>query len=224
MTAPIFREVRLGDLLAYEPFTGVRQDKEGSGPEVPFVPTSMVTTGGSVISGLPVERTRGQAKGRLASSGDILLVCRGIERHKTVPAALVTVEQDLAFSESLILLRVDPKRADPAYVRLYLTSERAAPALAAAATGTTISYLRPDSLIGTALRLPPIEDQTRIVASLSALQEQLATLEATVGTFRDLVATVHEGMIAGTLRPRSSGPGGRVGGAQVPRVEQERGR
>jgi hypothetical protein len=79
-------------------------------------------------------------------------------------------------------------------------------------TGTTISYLRPDGLMDVRLALPPLDDQHLIALKLSTLQEQLTKLEGTVTTFKDLVSTAREGMIAGTLRPRSPRPTGRPDG------------
>lgn len=210
MTASPFEEVRLGDVLAEAPFTGVRQDSEGDDVGVPFVTTNLVTAAGGAITTVPEERTRRNTKGRSASFGDILLVCRGIERRPTVPGAIVRVNEELAFSESLMLVRIDPERADPDYVRHYLTSELGATGLVAATTGTTISYLRPEGLMSVRLRLPPLEDQHLVAAKLGAMQDRLAKLEETVGALQDLVSTAREGMIAGILRPRPAGSRRRV--------------
>jgi hypothetical protein len=210
MTASPFAEVRLGDVLAAVPVTGVRQDSEGDEGGVPFVTTTLVSAGVGALTVVPDERTRLPAKGRTASFGDILLVCRGIERRPTVPGAILRVDAELAFSESLVLIRVDAERADPDYVRLYLTSELGATGLVAATTGTTISYLRPEGLMSVRLRLPPLEDQHLVAAKLGAMQDQLAKLEETVGALQGLVSTAREGMIAGILRPRPAGSRRRV--------------
>jgi Restriction endonuclease S subunits len=212
-----FPEVRLGDLLASVPLTGVRQDNEAEAGGMPYVTTSMVTADTISISSLPDERTGRDARGRTASFGDILLVCRGIERRRTVPGVIVRIDEELAFSESLMRIRVNPDQADPEYIRLFLTSELGATALVAAVTGTTISYLRPDGLMSVRLALPPLDEQHLIAAKLGALQGQLAKLEGTVTTFKDLVSTAREGMIAGSLRARSPRSGGRLNGGSPAR-------
>jgi restriction endonuclease S subunit len=204
-----FPEVRLGDLLASLPLTGARQDNEAEAGGMPYVTTSMVTPDAIAISKVPNERTGRDVKGRTVSFGDILLVCRGIERRRTVPGVIVRVDEELAFAESLMRIRVNPEKADPDYIRLFLTSELGATALVAAVTGTTISYLRPDALMDVRLALPPLDEQHLIAVKLGSLQEELAKLEGTVTTFKDLVSTAREGMIAGSLRPRSARSGGR---------------
>ena len=201
------REVRLGDLLTTSPFTGARQGVDGGAAGIPFVSTSLVTSGDGAIVRAPAERTARASGRRLAARGDILLVTRGVERRSTVPASVVEVDEPLAFAESLVLLRVDPREADPHYLRLYLTSAAGATALSAIATGTTISYLRPEALVGLTLMLPPIDEQVRAAAKVQALSAGLARLDATVEAYRALVAATTEGMVAGVLRVRPDGGG-----------------
>lgn len=202
MTPRDFSEVRLGDLLSSEPYTGVRQDSDDDGDGggmIPYVTTGLVAAK-DVVDQPPTESTRRGSKGRWASFGDILLQCRGIERRARVPAAIVKLDEDLAFTESLILVRVDPTRADPDYIRLYLASEVAGAALAAVATGTTITYLRPEALTGLKLRLPSLEAQHEIAAKLAGMHAHLRTIYTTAATFRDLISVASEGLLAGTLR------------------------
>ena len=100
------------------------------------------------------------------------------------------------------MIRVDPDRADPEYVRLYLTSAVGAAALAAVATGTTITYLRPEGLAGLTLHLPALEGQRRAAVKVAALNDGLASLEATAEAYRALVVTTTEGIITGELQAR----------------------
>jgi hypothetical protein len=176
----------------------VRQDSD-DGDMIPYVTTGLVAAK-AVIDQPPPEETRRAPKGRWASFGDILLQCRGIERRARVPAAMVRLDDDLAFAESLILVRIDPTRADPDYIRLYLASEVAGAALAAAATGTTISYLRPEALTGLRLSLPGLEVQREIAAKVTGMQANLRTIETTAATFRDLIDVASEGLLTGSLR------------------------
>ena len=198
MTRADFADVRLGDLLSCDPFTGVRQDSDG-GEQIAYV-TSALVAAKEVIEQLPSDQTRRAPKGRWASFGDVLLQCRGIERRTQVPGAIVKLDADLAFAESLILVRVDPTLADPDYIRLYLASETAGAALAAAATGTTSTYLRPEALIGLRMRLPSLETQHEIAGKMHDMQAHLASIEATAETFRDLISAAREGLLTGALR------------------------
>ena len=201
MTGTVFSEVRLGDLLSAEPFTGIRQDAEGA-DLISYVTTGLVAAI-DVIDQRPTDQTRRVPKGRWASFGDILLQCRGIERRTRVPAAIVRLDEELAFAESLILVRIDPAIAHPDYLRLYLSSEVAGAALAASATGTTISYLRPEALAGVRLRLPALEAQIEIASKLAGMQANLRAIETTAATFRDLIAAATEGLLTGSLRIRA---------------------
>lgn len=203
-----FDEVRLGELLAAEPLAGVRQQEPHGTAAMPYVTASRVSGGPAFIESEPEDRTQAVPPGRTTWPGDILIAARGVERRETVPGVIVRLTQPLAYSESLVRLRIDPTRADADYVRLFLTSKAGASRLAAVASGTTISYLRPGAVEGIKLSLPALEVQRAVAAEISAIEARLAELQATVGTFESLVGWTIEGIITGALSLRDIDPNG----------------
>jgi restriction endonuclease S subunit len=133
---------------------------------------------------------------------DLLLVARGVERHESVPCAVVKFDRPAAFAESLIRLRVDQARVLPDFLRLYLTSRRGSAALAAAATGSVISNLRRDALQEVEIYLPHVDAQKKIVEIMSSVETPLGDVSATLKTFQDLYDTTREGFAAGILVPQ----------------------
>jgi hypothetical protein len=203
---PGFEEVRLGQLLAAEPLAGVRQQEPHGTATMPYVTATRISGGPAFIDSEPEDRTQAVPPGRTTWPGDILLASRGVERRETVPGAIVRLSQPLAYSESLVRIRIDPNRADPDYVRLFLTSKAGAARLAAVASGTTISYLRPGAVEGIKLSLPALEVQRAVAAEITAMEGRLAELQATVGTFGSLVDWTIEGIITGALTLRDIDP------------------
>jgi restriction endonuclease S subunit len=156
-----------------------------------------------VLADPPTDVTYGDLKGRTVQRNDLLLVARGVERHESVPCAVVKFDGPAAFAESLIRLRVDRARVLPDYLRLYLTSRRGSAALAAAATGSVISNLRRDALQEVEIYLPDLGTQEKIVEIMSSVETQLGEVSATLKTFQDLYDTTREGFAAGILVPGS---------------------
>jgi hypothetical protein len=198
--------IRLGELLLAETLAGVRQQEPHGDAAMPYVAATLVSGGRGAISTSPPDVTLPVPLERTAMPGDILLASRGVDRRETIPGAIVRVDDPLAYADSLIRLRVDPGRADPEYVRLYLTSRAGAATVAAAATGTTISYLRPAALEGIKLMLPPLAYQQAVAAEVVAMEAGLAELESTVDAFRSLLGLTIEGIITGTLEMRADVP------------------
>ena len=196
-----FEEVRLGELLVIDPQSGIRQQEDGRNGVTPYVTTGAVSRGPAVLVDPPADATHGDLRGRIVQRDDLLLVARGVERHESVPCAIVKFDPPAAFAESLIRLRVDQSRVLPDYLRLYLTSRRGSAALAAAATGSVISNLRRDALQEVEIYLPDLETQTKIVEIMSTVETQLREVSATLKTFQDLYDTTREGFAAGILTP-----------------------
>lgn len=203
MSSSELKEVRLGELLVIEPQSGIRQQEAGGKEVTPYVTTAAVSQGRPVLFDPPADVTHGDLRGRVVERDDLLLVARGVERHQSVPCATVRFDSPAAFAESLIRLRVDRTHVLPDYLRLYLTSRRGSAALAAAATGSVISNLRPDALREVEIYLPDLETQREIVGIMSIIEEQLEDVSATLKNLRDVYDTAREGFAAGILAPGS---------------------
>jgi hypothetical protein len=203
MAESSFHSLRLGEILAMDPQGGTRQQPTGAAAGIPYISTATVSQGASELTEVPTELTFSDPKGRLTALGDLLLVGRGVERKESVGCGVVRFEAPAAYSESLIRLRVDPEKAEPAYVRLFLTSRQGGAALAAAATGSIISNLRREALRDVEIWLPEIETQKATVTHLHrAERAALATSElATMA--RAITDTLREGFAAGIFAPVS---------------------
>lgn len=169
--------VRLGDLLATGPVTGTRQDSNGDDEERPWIPTRLVSGSGGRITKHLDQRTRGRTRGRLARRGDVLLTSRGIEMSSRAFAAIVEVDGEMAFAESLMLLRPDLSRIRPDFLRYALTSRSGQAALVAATTGSVIANLRTDALAEVQLRVPNLVAQAGIVEVLNTIESVLAFID-----------------------------------------------
>jgi len=201
MTRSRFAERRLGELLVAEPQSGIRQRDDGQDEATPYVKTGAVSQGPSVLIGAPTDVTHGDVKDRIVQWDDLLLVTRGVERHSSVPCAIVKFDSPAAFAQSLTRLRVDQGLVDPDYLRLYLASRRGSAALAAAATGSVISNLRREALQEVEVYLPDLEAQKKIVEAMTSIETQITEFGETLDVLRDLYDTAREGLAAGILAP-----------------------
>lgn len=189
---------RLGDVLIAEPRAGVRQDsgKEG-GESLPFVTTRLVSAGAGYLESVPEETTQADVRDRIATRGDILLVSRGIDHAGAIRCATVRFDADVAYSESLMRLRVDRSRADPDFIRMFLTSRRGRAVLAAVSTGTVIANLRAAALVEVKVPLPPLEEQRRVVSAVAGLERAVAGLSRAHADADALFDSVREGIASG---------------------------
>lgn len=220
MAESSFHSRRLGEILAEDPRSGTRQQPQGDEAGIPFVSTALVSQGASELIDVPTELTFSDPKGRLTASGDLLLVGRGVERVESVGCVVVRFETVAAYAESLIRLRVDPGKAEPAYVRLFLTSRQGSAALAAAATGSIISNLRREALREVELWLPDIATQRAMVRDLRrAEQAMLATSELADMT-RGIRDTLREGFAAGIFTPAAEAIAGSRAAAERGSVDR----
>ena len=196
-----FEVCRLGELLLVEPQSGIRQHDQDRGKATPYVTTGTVSQGTRVLRDVPSNQTFGDVKGRVVEEGDLLLVSRGVERVESVPCVTVRFQAQAAYSESLIRLRVDSSRADPDYLRMYLTSRQGSAALAAAATGSVISNLRREALQEVEISLPELETQKQVATIITGIERQIDEFQATFELLQELYDTAREGFAAGILMP-----------------------
>ncbi len=92
-------------------------------------------------------------------------------------AATVEVDGEMAFAESLMLLRPDLSRIRPDFLRYALTSRSGQAALVAATTGSVIANLRTDALAEVQLRVPNLVAQAGIVEVLNTIESVLAFID-----------------------------------------------
>ena len=199
-----YSEVRLGELLVADPRSGLRQRDDGAEPATPFIASRLVSSGRSMLLNPPTEVTYGSVGKRTVQRDDLLLVSRGIERHEAVPCATVKFDEPAVFAQSLIRLRVNPRRVAPDYLCLYLTSRRGTAALAAAATGSVITNLRPSALKEVQVYLPDLDVQREIIRTMASLESHIAELAATIEKLGDVYDAAREGLIAGHFSTRGT--------------------
>ena len=112
----------------------------------------------------------------------------------------------MAYSESLMLLRVQEDRLDPRYLSLFLTSQEGHMALAAVTSGTTISNIRPDALADLLIPLPDLPVQREIASTADMAEGVVSQLDAFSERMRDLSKTLQEGLISGVFRTSNRTP------------------
>ena len=143
---------------------------------------------------------------RLTQPGDLLLTSRGIDDRRPTRCAIVLVDKPMAYSESLMLLRVQEDRLDPRYLSLFLTSQEGHMALAAVTSGTTISNIRPDALADLLIPLPDLPVQREIASTADMAEGVVSQLDAFSERMRDLSKTLQEGLISGVFRTSNRTP------------------
>jgi hypothetical protein len=190
---------RLVDLLAAAPVTGTRQDPNGDDQDRPWIPTRVVSGTSGRIDSDPGLRTRGRTRGRLTKRGDVLLTSRGIGLSSHASCALVELDEEMAFAESLVLLRPDPNRILADFLRHALTSQSGQTALVAATTGSVIANLRPDALAEVQIRVPNLATQAAIVEALNTIEQGYAMLEQAAVDSRGLLEVVRNEIAAGRM-------------------------
>lgn len=190
---------RLGDLLTAAPRAGSRHDPEGDGKRVPFIETEAVDNTGRPIRDKPKKVTRGRVGSRTTEPGDVLLTSRGVDEERAPRAAVIECEEPLAYSESLMRLRPDRQLVDPHYLRLFLTSHEGHMALAAVASGTTISNLRADAIEHIEIPLPDLNTQRQIAEAARTAEAAVEELDAFADRMRAVSETLHEGLISGVF-------------------------
>ncbi|WP_373069945.1 N-6 DNA methylase [Gemmatimonas sp.] len=193
------RTLRIADLLRERPITGTRHDPAGEHDAVPWIATGEVTGGAGVLTDVPEAFTRGRIKGRLARRGDLLLASRGIDRSARARCAKIDVPQEVAFSESLMLLSVNTDLIEPDYLRLVLTSSSGYEALAAATTGTTIGNLRADVLEEIEIAVPDMKTQRHVVAWFGRLEQASRDLQVAAQSSERFLAGLRDAVADGYL-------------------------
>ena len=193
--------VRLGDLLSEPPRTGMRQELEKKGPDVPYVMTRAVSAGPGFLDAVPDDLTRGDVRDRLATKGDLLLVSRGIDPAGMIRCASIRFDGVAAYSESLMRLRLDGSRVEPDFVRLYLTSRHGRATLAAVTTGSVIANLRAEALLEVKVPLPPLAEQHAIVVATRRMEHGIVELTNVRLNADELLDALREGIAAGLYAP-----------------------
>ena len=98
----------------------------------------------------------------LLDDNDVLIACRG-----TVPKVCLFHKSDVGapciHNAHLLAIRVDPSKANPAYIRLALDSPYCEAQMPHGAYGLIV--LTPQALENMVLRLPPLEKQNEIADS-----------------------------------------------------------
>lgn len=204
---------KLKTLLLDVPRPGTRQDAKGHGSEIPWYPTSAVSSGTVALTDEPKETTRGRPPARLTQPGDLLLVARGVGSDRSIGCAVVDFPGKCAFAESLLLLVPDETKILPDFLRLALVSASGHRSLTAVTSGSVISNIRPDALGGVEIRVPDLATQQRIVDAMRALEEAQEQMDAAATALRDMTQTFRDEIAAGRY---DAGP---VAGAGEPGTE-----
>jgi len=203
----------LKTLLLDAPRPGTRQDANGGGTYLPWIPTSAVSSAKVVVAEEPTEFTRGRPPARLAQHGDLLLVARGVGSSRSIGCAVVELPYSCAFAESLLLLVPDRTVILPDFLRLALVSASGYTSLVAVTSGSVISNIRPDALGGVEIRVPDLPTQQRIVDAVRGLEEAQEQMNAAARALRDMAQTFRNEIAEGRY---TAGP---ATGMPAPNIE-----
>lgn len=191
--------VSLGALLAADPVTGVREERNG-GQATPFVPTGAVS-GGSAWLDRPPAETTADPRGRTVQSNDLLLVARGVDLTRSIRCSKIAFEAPATFSESLVRLRVNPQLVDADYLRLFLTSRLGRRSLASVATGAVIPNLPQKTLVRAQIRVPDLNTQRAIAARLLPIERSMMETTRLLQTLEGLHDVLRESLLLGVREP-----------------------
>lgn len=133
--------------------------------------------------------------------GDILVGEASGSRAEVGKSALWRCEvQGACFQNTLIRVRVDQTRALPEYVRAHLLRDARSGALANAARGVGIHHLGREALASWPIRLPPLDDQRRIVAHLDACFARTKRAKAALDEVPALLDRLRQSILAAAFR------------------------
>ncbi|MFG1690568.1 restriction endonuclease subunit S [Gemmatimonadota bacterium] len=118
---------------------------------------------------------------------------------RRVGCSTIRFREEAAYSQSLVRLRINPERANPDFIRLFLTSRQGRKALVAVSSGSVISNLRPEALREIEIPLPPMETQQQIVQEMLEVEAQIAEFEDYLDQVKDIHDTLREGLASGMV-------------------------
>ena len=111
-------------------------------------------------------------------TGDVVLGRRG-EMGRC--AVVLSREEGWLCGTGSLIVRPDPSALDPEYLQLFISSDGVVRYLLSASVGSTMANLNQEHLLALQVNLPPIAEQTRIVAKL---EELLSDLDAGVAELK----------------------------------------
>jgi type I restriction enzyme, S subunit len=148
---------------------------------IPLVTSAQISERGldltAKITYVPAERV---SDAQRLARGDIVVATSSGSASVVGKSAMVSVDWPGTFGAFCAVLR-PTALVDPAYVAYYVGSSRLRRRWSELAAGTNINNLKRKHLVDTLVRLPPRNEQSRIVA---AVEEQFSRLDAAEPSLR----------------------------------------
>jgi type I restriction enzyme S subunit len=158
-------------------------------------------------------------------TGDVVLGRRG-EMGRC--AVVLSREEGWLCGTGSLIVRPDPSALDPEYLQRFISSDGVVRYLLSASVGSTMANLNQEHLLALQVNLPPIAEQTRIVAKLEELLSDLdagvAELKATKKKLAQYRQSLLKAAVEGALTAewRAKNPGTETGAQLLARILTER--
>lgn len=166
------------------------------GGDLPWVTAKDLkrTTIGAAIDQLSA---LGASKAPQVGAGAILLLVRGMTLHNDIPLAITS--RTVSFNQDVKAL-VPNKLAEPLFLLNYLQSIKGKLLKSVESAGHGTGRLNTKFLKSLRVPLPPIDEQRRIVATLSTWDETLERLSRQIERKKRLLESIRERLIHGAHR------------------------
>ena len=150
-------------------------DPENLGDEVPFFKPTDLDAGYNVREARQYLSAKGAKLARVLPAGSVLVTCIGATIGKTGFARV-----DCATNQQINALVVNPKIAIPAWAFWAFTSPDGQRQIKENASATTLPILNKSKFQALEIPLPPLAEQTRIVAEVERRLSVVEELESVV--------------------------------------------
>ncbi len=204
MSAATWAEVELRELIVEGPTNGYSPPSDPGATGTLTLRLSATTSGRFVLNESTTKRIHetipAESKFWLRP-GDIL-----IQRANTLEYVGTTALYDgppKTYIYPDLMMRIRPREtADPAYLTAYLNAPQTREALRARATGTAgnMPKVNAETVRSTVVRIPPIEEQRRIVAKLEALQARSRRARQALDAVPPLLERLRQSILAAAFR------------------------
>lgn len=129
----------------------------------------------------------------LLDEGDLLIAMTDLKQEAPILGSTIRVPQSGRYlhNQRLGLVTDIADQVDSGFLYYLLNSEVVRSWLRATATGSTVRHTAPERIYAAQVRLPPIEQQTKIAASLEALDRLTANNRRRIEILEEMARLIH---------------------------------
>ena len=212
-----WKEVRFGDLYSEPSRNGLTRPRSSRGSGFKMINMGEIF-GHDRIGCIPMERVQlspAEIERFSVRTLDLVFARQSMVAEGAGKCSLVTaVDEVTCFESHLIRVRLDQRRADPAFFYLYFKAPLGRSKIEAIVTGAAQKGIRGSELQELTVDCPPLESQRRIASILSAYDDLIENNTRRIAILEEIARRIYEEWFVRFRFP---------GHEQVKRVESELG-